>query len=177
MSGRRRENEALILIGSNIEPERWVPRALALLRARFDVRATSAWYRSPAVGGTAPAPDFVNLAVRLRTDCFPRALREAARRIEEACERRRTVDRYAPRTMDLDVVWMQDRVEDLGAWRLPDPALLEEAFVLVPCAEAAPDAVHPAAAATLAALAEGLPTAKKSALVRTAPPPATDGAA
>lgn len=153
---KRRDREALLSLGSNVEPLRYVPRALELLRARHRVLAVSPWYRSPAVGGTGHHPDFVNLAVRIATDLPPRALREACRRTEEALDRRRVADRYAPRTMDVDVVLMGDLVLDLDTWRLPDPQLASQAFVLVPGADVWPDAVHPELHRTLATLCEDL---------------------
>ena len=161
-----RDREALLSLGSNVEPLRWVPRALELLQARHEVVAVSPWYRSAAVGGSGPRPDFVNLAVRVRTDLPPRALREACRRTEEACERRRTEDRYAPRTMDIDVVALDDLVLDLDTWHLPDPQLLTQPFVLVPCAHVWPDWRHPRAGRTLSALVEGLDPARRDMLER-----------
>ena len=160
-----RDREALLSIGSNVEPERFVPLALDLIRARYEVIAVSPHYRSPAVGTTEAQPDFVNLAVRIATDLPPRALREACRRTEEACGRRRTADRYAPRTMDVDVVLMGDLVLDLDTWRLPDPQLATHAFVLVPCADVWPQAVHPQLGVTLAALCDDLDPQVRAALV------------
>jgi 2-amino-4-hydroxy-6-hydroxymethyldihydropteridine diphosphokinase len=146
-----RTREYLISVGSNIEPGTWVPRALALLRGRFDVSAVSDTYDVPAVGGEGDPPPFENLAVRLRTNLAPRALREVCRRFEEACGRRRTADRFAPRTMDLDVVYGGPDVP--ADDQLPHPDLLAYPFVLVPCAEVWPDAVHPGEGRSLAELA------------------------
>jgi len=165
MTARRRDREALLSLGSNVRPARYVPRALDLLRARHEVVAVSSLYRNPAVGGARSHPDFVNLAVRLRTDLPPRALREACRRVEEACDRRRGPDRYAPRTMDVDVVLMGDLVLDLDTWRLPDPQLATQPFVLVPCADAWPDAVHPLLGRTLASLRDDLDEDRRARLV------------
>ncbi len=145
----RRTYEVLLSLGSNIEARRWLPVALKLLRARFDVVAESPWYESPPLGTTTPQPPFVNLAVRARTDLPPRALREACRRVEEACGRRRRDDRFAPRTMDVDVVYRA------GGDAHPD--LQVAAYVLVPCADIWPDAPHPDAGVTLSALRERLP--------------------
>ena len=159
-----RNREALLSLGSNVEPLRHVPRALDLLRARHEVLAISPWYRSPAVGGAGRQPDFVNLAVRIATDLPPRALREACRRTEEACGRQRGADRYAPRTMDVDVVLMGDLVLDLDTWRIPAPQLASEPFVLVPCADVWPEAMHPELRRTLATLSEDLEPDRRAAL-------------
>jgi 2-amino-4-hydroxy-6-hydroxymethyldihydropteridine diphosphokinase len=160
-----RNREALLSLGSNVDPHVHVPRALALLDARHDVRSVSPLYRTKAVGGRGAQPDFVNLAVRLRTDLPPRALREACRRTEDACGRRRTADRYAPRTMDIDVVLLDDLVMDLDTWALPDPALATQPFVLVPCADVWPEAVHPVRKETLDALRRAMGEEKRGALV------------
>lgn len=160
----RRDREALLSLGSNVEPMHWIPRALELLARRHEVLAVSPWYRSAAVGGSGPQPDFVNLAVRIRTDLPPRALREACRRTEEACARQRTEDRYAPRTMDVDVAVLDDLVLDLDTWRLPDPQLVTQPFVLVPCADVWPDWRHPETGRTLSALCADLAPERREAL-------------
>ncbi len=149
---KTRPRTALLALGSNLDPTRHVPQALALLATRFEVLDVSPAYRSVPFGTEEEQPDFVNLALRVRTDCPPLALREACRRIEEACGRRRTADRYAARTMDIDVALLDDLVLDLGMWRLPDPELHLRPFVLVPCADVWPDAEHPVLRRTLAEL-------------------------
>jgi 2-amino-4-hydroxy-6-hydroxymethyldihydropteridine diphosphokinase len=143
---RARPYEHLVAVGSNVRPEANVPAALDHLAARFEVVAVSPRYDVAAVG-RAGLPAFVNLAVRLRSDLPPPALRVSLRRIEEACGRRRSADRFAPRPIDLDLVLSAPDVpcgEDL-----PHPDLLEQAHVLVPCADVWPDATVGAAGRTL----------------------------
>ncbi len=161
--------DALLSLGSNIDPGTHVPRVVAWLEARFDVVAVSPHYRSAAVGGAPGQPDFINLAVRLETDLPPRALREVTRRAEEICHRRRTPDRYAPRTMDVDLVLFGDRVADFGTWRLPDPQLTTQAFVLVPCADVAPESIEPVSGRTLGALCEALDPTQRATLALDTP--------
>jgi 2-amino-4-hydroxy-6-hydroxymethyldihydropteridine diphosphokinase len=151
----RRPHEYLLSVGSNIEPAHWIPRGRALLERRFDVCAVSPAYDVPAEGG-AEQPPFVNLAIRVRTDLPPRALRAACRTIEALCQRVRTADRNAPRTLDLDVVFAAEPWTQ--AEGLPDPDLIRSGYVLVPCADIWPDAVCPVTGRTLQALAdEGFP--------------------
>jgi 2-amino-4-hydroxy-6-hydroxymethyldihydropteridine diphosphokinase len=145
----RRPFEYLLSLGSNVEPRRSVERGLALLARRFEVVAVSPCYDVAAVGVTAQ-PRFLNAGIRLRTDLPPRALREALRRIEEVCGRRRGADRFAPRTLDLDAVFAAPGVP--GAEALPHPDLLAHGYVLCPCAAIWPDALHPGAGLTLEAL-------------------------
>ena len=147
----RPRHEYLLSVGSNIEPARWIPHALALVERRFDVTAVSPLY-DVAAEGAPGAPPFVNLAIRLVTDLAPRGLREVARSIEALCIRVRTEDRFAPRTLDLDVVF------GAGDWPpedgLPDPELTLAGYVLVPCAVIWPDAREPATGRTLRELAD-----------------------
>ena len=142
----------LLAVGSNVEPESSLARGIGLLRARFDVECVSAGFDVPAVG-RPDQPDFVNLAVRLRSDLPLRALRAVCRHLEACCGRRRSVDRLAPRTLDLDVVAGSDGVVETAVARIPSPELLEEPHVLVPAAEVWPDYVHPASGRTLSELA------------------------
>lgn len=129
----RRARAYLLSIGSNVESDRWIPEAIRRARARFTVEAVSAAYGSKAVG-PAGQPPFVNRALRMRTDLPPAALRAVCRHVEWICGRVRGDDRFAPRTLDLDVVY------DGVAARVLDPDLLAQPHVLVPCAEVWPDA-------------------------------------
>ncbi|MDJ0522073.1 MAG: 2-amino-4-hydroxy-6-hydroxymethyldihydropteridine diphosphokinase [Planctomycetota bacterium] len=147
----RRPHEYLLSVGSNIEPARWIPFALDLLAERVEVVAASPWYAVPAEGRSGQ-PDFVNLAIRVRTDLPPRALRTAMRSLEARCGRVRSEDRYAPRTLDVDVVF--GSADWPASERLPDPDLTRAGYVLVPCADVWPEAVDPASGRTLRDLVE-----------------------
>ena len=146
----RRPYEYLLSLGSNVDRGASVAQALRLLRARFEVIALSPVYDAPAVG-LPGAPPFVNMGIRLRSDLPPASLRVALRRLEEACGRRRGSDRFAPRPLDLDVVFAAPGVP--GAEALPHPDLLREAYVLWPCAAAWPRARLPAGELSLHDLA------------------------
>lgn len=160
--------DALLSIGSNIDPARNVGRVLDWLSHRLEVSAISPIYQSAAVGGAPGQPEFLNLAVRIATDLSPRALREVARRAEDVCARVRSADRYAPRTMDVDLVWHEMGAADFGAWRLPDPQLASAPFVLVPSADVAPELIHPESGRTLKAMREDLAAASVDLLTQVA---------
>jgi GTP cyclohydrolase IA len=153
----------VIAVGSNIDPESNVAEAVRQLRRHrgIDVHRVSECYRTEAVGGDYP--DFVNAAVRGVTYLGVEELREELRGIETALGRVRSGDKNAPRTIDLDVVYYGDLVEDFGSWRVPDPDLLTEAHVAVPVAEVAPDWVHPERGVATKELALGIPDAEKKA--------------
>jgi len=134
---KRRPYDYLVSVGSNVDPLPWVQQGVEHLQRRFGVLWVSPCYNVGAVGDRSQ-PRFINLAVRLSTDLAAPALREACRLIEQACGRRRQADRHAPRTLDLDVVFAAPDVPfDPG---LPHADLLEQAYVLVPCADVWPGA-------------------------------------
>jgi 2-amino-4-hydroxy-6-hydroxymethyldihydropteridine diphosphokinase len=139
-----------IAAGSNIEPERHLTRAVAELEREFPGAAFSRWYRNRAVGFAGD--DFINLAAGFDTELPVRALIERLHAIERLCGRARAAPRWAPRTMDLDVLLYGDLICDAPDLRLPRPDLLRRAYMLGPLAELAPGVVHPTAHATVGEL-------------------------
>ncbi len=148
----------LVVLGSNIEPERNLPAAVRLLRQRLSVPAASPVYRSAPVGSPG-SPTFWNAAVALVTHLPPQALKlEVLRPIEAALGRVRGADRNAPRTIDLDLALYGPLVVDDPdhGLTLPDPAILEHAHAAVPLADLAPDLEHPVTGERLASIAARL---------------------
>ncbi len=147
----------LIALGSNIDRQRNLPRALALLHrdSRWRVLAESPIYETPAVGN-GPQPDYFNAAVLLETDLSPADLRRALRRIEARLGRVRTADKFAPRTIDLDIVFVKDRQIALNGGLLPDPDILDHPHLAFPLADIAPDWIFPGVGLTLKQIAESL---------------------
>ena len=145
---------AIVALGSNIEPERHLPKAVAALRT-LGAKAVSSVYQNPARGGR-PQPDFLNAAVLLETQLEPAALRAALRGLEAELGRVRTDDKYAARNIDLDLLLLGDRSLVLDDLILPDPELLTMPHVAIPAAEVAPTAVHPLSGETLQAIADRL---------------------
>ena len=96
-------NRAWIVLGSNIDADRWVPWARGALHDRFRPLAPSRLVHGPAEGPSGQAP-FTNAAFRFDTDLAYRSLRAVLRDLEWRAGRRRTADAYAPRTLDLDVI-------------------------------------------------------------------------
>jgi dihydroneopterin aldolase/2-amino-4-hydroxy-6-hydroxymethyldihydropteridine diphosphokinase len=130
-------------VGSNIDPERNVREALRLLRRRVPVAAISTFYRTDPEG-RPEQPPFYNGVVEIATDIPPEELkRSVLRQIEDELGRRRTDDKYAPRTIDLDVLVYGDRVARSDEITVPDPQIESRAFLAVPLYELAPDLVMP----------------------------------
>ena len=109
-----KETLAHVAVGSNLEPERHIPRALSALRRRVRIEAASPFYRSAPIGQDGLVrpgePMFVNGMLAVRTSHPPLALRRILHGIEADCGRVRTADRYAPRTLDLDLVAYGGRI-------------------------------------------------------------------
>ena len=154
-------------LGSNIQPEQNLDKAIRLLRTRCEVVALSSLYRTPPQGFTEQA-DFLNMTVRITTDLEPITLKkEVLDWIESELGRQRDpLNKNAPRTIDLDISLWDEAVLEYGdkPWRVPDPDILRFAHVTVPLAELAPDYVHPLEKITLAHIAGRLSQANMTKL-------------
>ena len=146
---------AFLSLGSNVEPEHNLPRAALGLRPLGRILACSNVYRNPAVGPT-PGPDFLNAAILLETELSPHILRTELRALEARLGRRRTADKYAARTIDLDLVLYGEHVIREPELELPDPELAARPHLAVPLAELAPDYLHPITGESLSSIAERL---------------------
>jgi 2-amino-4-hydroxy-6-hydroxymethyldihydropteridine diphosphokinase len=131
---------AFLALGSNLGD-----RAAELRRAvaaMTDVAATSAVYETDPVGGPDGQGPYLNMVVQLETDRSARQLLETCRSLEAAAGRVREV-RWGPRTLDVDVLWIDGVTVDDDDLQVPHPRLRERPFVLAPLAELAPDIVAP----------------------------------
>lgn len=143
MTGSDSQVTAYIAVGSNIGPEKNVPAAIDLLREKVEVVAVSRFYRTKALHRPEQA-DYRNGVVAVRTSMTPRELRdEVLRPIEAAMDRKRSEDKYAPRTVDLDLILYGDEVICETGLNLPDNDLRERSFIVVPLLELAPELVLP----------------------------------
>lgn len=133
---------AYIALGSNLEqPQRQLQLGFTALAGLPETQliAQSSLYRSAAVG-YVNQPDFVNAVAAIHTALTPRALLDALLTIERAHGRQR-VFANAPRTLDLDIALYGERLINEPGLCVPHPRMHERAFVLVPLAEIAPDAL------------------------------------
>ena len=142
-------------LGSNLEPRRHLPAALRELRKHFGELLVSPAYRSTAVG--FDGAEFVNLAAGLDTELSPAALNDWLHALEDRHGRRRDVPRYSDRTLDIDIVFYDDRVLD-GPGHLQVPRNeLQHAFVLRPIVDIAPEFRHPVSGQSMAELWAAFP--------------------
>ena len=137
---------AYISLGSNIDPEVNLKRAIELIKTRCTVLAVSHAYRTPPQGFTNQA-DFLNLALKIETDLDVVTLKHSVLDwIERELKRVRDPNnKNAPRTIDLDISLWNNDIFDYGekSWHIPDPDILRFAHVALPLAEIAPDYIHP----------------------------------
>lgn len=132
--------QVLIGLGGNMgDPAAAMAEALRLLGDTPGVRvvAASRLYRTPP-WGKLDQPEFLNACAILDVDLEPQALLELALDLETRLKRVR-LERWGPRTIDIDVLaYGQSRIET-PTLTLPHPRIRERAFVLMPLAELAPD--------------------------------------
>jgi 2-amino-4-hydroxy-6-hydroxymethyldihydropteridine diphosphokinase len=144
----------LIAVGSNIDPQLHVKNGVASLKNAFDKITVSTFYWTKPLQGRNEQPDYLNGAILLRTGQPLEAVRKILAKIEADEGRERIPgDAYASRTLDLDIVAVED-----GAIP-PSSELVERDFVLVPAAELWPDFVWPRTGQTLKELAAAIGTA------------------
>ncbi|MBB5885163.1 2-amino-4-hydroxy-6-hydroxymethyldihydropteridine diphosphokinase [Xanthomonas sp. F1] len=138
--------QACIGLGGNLgDAAATLRTALAALDTLPQTRLlrASQLYRSPA-WGREDQPDFVNAAALVTTTLPAPALLQALLDLEHRHGRQRQPgERWGPRTLDLDLLLYAEAVIDLPGLQVPHPFLHQRAFVLLPLAEIAADAVIP----------------------------------
>ena len=126
-------------LGSNLgSREAYLLAAERLLDGRDDVHVErrSSLYVTPPMG--PPQPDYLNAALRLRSELHPRALLRVLLEIERALGRRRSL-RWGPRVIDLDILyWSEGEVDEPGL-RVPHAGLADRPFAIAPLLDVAPE--------------------------------------
>ena len=150
---------AYIALGANIgdrkkhlEDAHWALNCLPASR----LVSFSKIYETDPVGPSGP-DRFLNAAAELLTSLAPLPRLPHLLAIEKAAGRLRH-ERWAPRTLDLDLLMFDDRVMHHENLTLPHPRMHERRFVLQPLCDIAPKAVHPVMRVTIRELLEKLPT-------------------
>ena len=122
--------------------------------------AISSLYLTAPVGKTDQA-DFYNAVTRGKYEGLPLELLTGLQALERARGRER-VERWGPRTLDLDLLSFGQEILDLPGLEVPHPRLAERVFVLAPLMEIAPDYVLPRWGLTAGGLLERMPAEEKA---------------
>jgi 2-amino-4-hydroxy-6-hydroxymethyldihydropteridine diphosphokinase len=132
-------------LGSNVgDPAAHLRAAIELLEAEgVEVDAVSSAYVTEPVGEVLDQPDFLNAAVRIRTELEPEELLDACKRVE--AERGRSFDapRHSPRPLDVDLLLLGDLELTTDRLTLPHREVTTRRFVLVPLLELDPGLTLP----------------------------------
>ena len=129
---------SFIGVGSNLGDRRQYLRDA--VDSLPDKVAVSGVYETDPVGGPGRQGPYLNIVVELETELSPSALLSVCHRIESAAHRVRD-ERWGPRTLDLDIIWMAGVSMDEPRLTIPHPRWKERKFVLAPLRELAPDLV------------------------------------
>lgn len=145
-------------LGSNVgDRVDYLRRALSLLdkHPMIRVRKVSSFYETEPL----EYPDqgwFINAAAEIETDLPPMPLLDALQGIEKQLQRQRSI-RWGPRTIDLDILLFGEELIAEARLQVPHIRMHDRAFVLIPLAEIAPEALHPILGTTMQELTDALP--------------------
>lgn len=137
LSGMKPLRKVVYSLGSNLGDRlNNLQGAVDALRDTPDVIVVdvSSVYETDPLGGPADSPSFLNLVIVAETTLEPRTLLERALAIEDAYGRERG-EKWAPRTLDVDLIMVGNTSTDSEDLRLPHPLAKERAFVLLPWLE------------------------------------------
>ena len=131
---------AVISLGANIgNPKEQMDLAVAMLREATDLIAVSTYHRTAPVGGPTQ-PDFLNAICIAESELPAIDLLSLLHGIEKSLGRER-IQRWGPRTIDLDLIQYGSLISKAAELELPHPRAFERGFVLAPWMEIEPDAV------------------------------------
>lgn len=145
-------NTAYLLIGGNVgNRKNNLQKAIQLINESCaEIIEQSSIYQTAAWGVT-DQPDFFNQVLVLQTALQPQQLLTQLLLIEEKMGRIRTI-KMGPRTIDIDILLMNDLIINSPSLTLPHPALPQRKFALIPLNEVAPTLIHPVEKKTITAL-------------------------
>lgn len=140
---------AYLLMGGNMNrPERQLMQARQLIHDRCGPVLLSGSLFESAAWGPIPQPNFLNQALIICPRLSPENLMAALLQIEQDMGRIRT-EKMGPRTIDIDILLIDDQVIQLPNLVVPHPLLTERRFALMPLEEIAPFLLHPITGKTI----------------------------
>lgn len=124
-------------LGSNVgDREAHLRAAIEMLReAGIEVEAASSTYETEPVGEILDQPDFLNAAIRIRTNLEPLDLLDACKAVEAENGRLTGGPRHAPRPLDVDLLLLGDVELDHERLTIPHREVTRRRFVLTPLLE------------------------------------------
>ncbi len=128
-------------LGSNINRDKNIHAAIEQLGAQFGSLLISPIYESQAVG--FEGEDFFNLVIGIQTNMSISELASQLHAIEVKQGRKRSSTKFAPRTLDIDLLTYGDKEICEGTIKLPRDEITRYAFVLKPLADVAGSEIHP----------------------------------
>jgi 2-amino-4-hydroxy-6-hydroxymethyldihydropteridine diphosphokinase len=138
----RPRTDCVIGLGANLGERRASMRFAVRACSRLgQIVGVSALYETEPVGGP-PQPRYLNAAVRLRTGLGAEPLWHRLVEIEVQAGRARR-ERWGPRVLDLDILWIRRVCIVTDRLQIPHPRLVQRAFAILPLLDVAPEAVHP----------------------------------
>jgi 2-amino-4-hydroxy-6-hydroxymethyldihydropteridine diphosphokinase len=128
-------------LGSNVgDRESHLRRAIEDLREHgVEVEAVSSLYETEPVGEILDQPDFLNAAIRIRTELEPEPLLDVCKAIEVEHGRAFAGPRHGPRPIDIDLLLLGDLELSTERLTLPHPEVTSRRFVLAPLLELDPE--------------------------------------
>lgn len=139
------DNRFVILLGSNINPEYNLHQAIKLIGEKVPIVKVSRVYETPPVG--MQGENFLNAAITVQTEESPGILKKTLlREIELQLGRKRTEDKFTPRTIDLDII--------IANGEVLDEEVFSHAHVCLPVAEILPELIEPISGNTLQSIAK-----------------------
>lgn len=130
-----------VSLGSNVQRDRNIRLAVKEMRTAFGNLSLSPVYESASVG--FDGSDFLNLVAGFETDNEVHEVVQELRVIEDRLGRDRSQPRFSPRPIDLDILTYDGLIIDEPGIQIPREEILQNAFVLKPLCDIAPDSVHP----------------------------------
>ena len=104
-------NEVVIALGSNIDPKDNLELAVLELKYRFKVSKRSRWIRTKPIG-IQEQPDFYNGVLIIKTELGQKSLKHVLKNVEDLMGRDRSMPKYGPRIIDLDILIWNGKVLD-----------------------------------------------------------------
>ncbi len=134
------QHTVYLSVGSNIQPDQHIGRALRALYETVNVSKISQVYET-APHGVAGQPFFWNLAVEIRTELTEAELKQNLLRLESDLGRVRTQDKFAPRIIDIDILIFNDQWKSANSEAFQD--ITDQAFIMIPLTEITPNLIEP----------------------------------